>query len=87
MIARETCWKAVQVGSYVEDQNGGIWKVEDFRYDDDSVRLLNREGKAGKIPWPADDKPVTIWEPSMKDATELITKILNAVELSPQCPK
>lgn len=47
---------------------------------DNSVRLLNREGKEGKIPWPADDKPVTIWEPSMKDAVALITKELDAVE-------
>lgn len=80
MIARKTCWKAVQTGAIVEDRTGGLWKVTDFRYDDNSVRLLNREGKEGKIPWPADDKPVTIWEPSMKDAVALITKELDAVE-------
>lgn len=80
MIARETCWKAVSLGMIVEDQNGGLWKVVDFRFDDNSVRLQNRDGKAGKIPWPADDKPVTIWEPSLKDAKATLEAYFGELE-------
>lgn len=81
MIARETCWKVVTVGTVVEDQNGKLWKVKDFRFDDETVRLVSRDGAEGKIPWPSDDKPVTIWEPSMKDAVDLIKEYFDAEEV------
>lgn len=81
MIARETCWKVVRVDTIVEDQNGKLWKVKDFRFDDNTVRLVARDGTQGKIPWPPDDKPVTIWEPSTKDAVDLLKAVLGAEEV------
>lgn len=80
MLARETVWKAVKKGMVVEDQNGGLWKVEDFHFDDMSVTLLSRDGRKGRIPWPDDGKPVTIWEPSTADAIAVLKAVFEDLE-------
>lgn len=82
MIPRSGIWRDVHVGSYVKDANGKTWKVTDLRFDDETVRLVDAAGKAGKIPWPAEKHPVTILEPSMTDAVALLQDKLGAEVIS-----
>lgn len=78
MIARETCWKNVWVGAYVEDRNGKIWKVENLIFAGPTAKLRDREGNVAEIPWPPDDRPVTIWETSTQDAVGWFEQALDA---------
>lgn len=81
MIARQGVWKDVWVGAYVEDKTGRIWKVEDLIFAGPTAKLRDKNGVEGKIPWPPDDTPVTIWDRTMADAVALITEELDAVQV------
>jgi hypothetical protein len=81
MIARQATWKEVWVGSYISDKTGRVWKDVDMVFAGPTVILKARDGARGEIPWPPDDRPVTIWEPTMEDATKLVGELLDAKEV------
>jgi hypothetical protein len=81
MIARPGIWKEVWVGAYVKDKTGRTWKVEDLIFAGPTAKLRDKNGIEGKIPWPADDTPVTIMEWSMADAVALVAEKLDAKEV------
>ena len=81
MIARPGTWKEVWVGSYIRDKNGKVWKVKDLIFAGPTASLVDAKGKQGKTPWPADDTPVTVVEPTTQDAITLIQRTLDGQEV------
>ena len=76
MIATPATWADLEVGAYMRDAKGGVWKVERER--DGHFGIVNRQGKKAILkPRPA-KTPVTMMTPSSREGMDAMNKVLGA---------
>jgi hypothetical protein len=74
MQKREGVWADVREGMYVLDSQGKTWRVHHYAAGD--VWLIDRLKKTARISRPRGRKPVTILEPTEREAFETLKKLL-----------
>jgi hypothetical protein len=70
-------WEDVQIGHYVLDKTGKVWKVKDYVFTGKWV-LVDRDGEERTLAAPEPTRPVTI----LYDPKTLIEQKLDGKEIS-----
>ncbi len=83
MIARESTWAEVEMGDYIRDKTGEVWKVAE--QDDAQPGRFMLENRAGRAAWLAGPmppaKPVTKMTPTQDEAIAVVRKVLGGTVL------
>lgn len=75
MTPLDSTWADVDVGTYVRDKNGIVWKVVKVEFFDDTIHLKSRDGTVKVIKQPSLDTRVTKMVPTDDEAVATIQKV------------
>jgi hypothetical protein len=75
MTPLDSTWDDVEVGTYVRDKNGVVWKVLAVEFFDDTISMRNRDGVERTIKRPTGDTRVTTMVPTDEEAVVTVQKV------------
>lgn len=79
MIQKQGTWGEIDLGSYIQSKDGTLWKVTGTQ--PDAIFIVNAQGQSHTMPRQPPATPITMFELTSAERSQLLSSILGATEL------